>query len=370
MTAEIDVRKQRIQGAYARYEKDIFNSDLSERCKASLFNVVVVANGLFGCQVWSVTQSHVDDLEATYSRLLRKMLKKTKIEMSRGELLRYAELRNLNILPIEWRMTKLQLRYVGHEVRVAPDNVSKSPHNMLFRGHSGGGPRLAGGMEQSYPATIRRGLDACGLSGNSNQWVTIAKDRIRWKKYLEDEAKTTFMEKWYRREAVKKQQRSRSEDNREIRERAHMERLTEDLGDDREESEEITDTGRVDMGAESEENSDGESEGEDMERGLGDPCRRRVIMCEQVPPGVGVGDEEQSVEIIRLNAIASEAFVELFNYQDASVQNGVHGEESNITVRNVIVEAEDRQLIHRESFGDKRKRERKESQKQKRRERI
>ena len=106
-----------------------------------------------------------------------------------------------------------------------------------------------------------------------------------------------------------------------------------------------------------------------MERGLGDPCRR-VIMSEQVPPGVGVGDEEQSVEIIRLNAIASEAFVELFNYQDASVQNGVHGEESNITVRNGIVETEDRQLIQRESFGDKRKRERMESRKQKRRERI
>jgi hypothetical protein len=106
MTAEIDVRKQRMQGAYARYEKDIFNSDLSERCKASLFNVVVVANGLFGCQVWNVTQLHVDDLEATYSRLLRKMLKKTKIEMSRGELLRYTESKNLNISPIEWRMTK------------------------------------------------------------------------------------------------------------------------------------------------------------------------------------------------------------------------------------------------------------------------
>jgi len=268
-------------------------------------------------------------------------------------------------------MTKLQLRYVGHEVRVAPDNVSKSPHNMLFRGYSGCGPRLSGGVEQSYPATIRRGLDMCGLLRNGNQWVTMAKDRSKWKKYLEDEAKITFMENWYNREELKKQQRSRSEDRREERERAHIERLAEGLGDDREESEEISDFRRVGMGVESEENSEIESEGEDMEKGLGDPCRRIVIVCESVTPGVGVVGEEQNVDRIRLNAIASEAFVATFNYQDAGVQNDVHdGVERNSITRNAIVEAEDRQLIQRESFGDKRKRRRRESQKQKRRETL
>ena len=108
-----------------------------------------------------------------------------------------------------------------------------------------------------------------------------------------------------------------------------------------------------------------------MKKGLGDPCRRIVIVCEAVTPGVGVVGEEQNVDRIRLNAIASEAFVATFNYQDAGVQNDVHdGVERNIITRNAIVEAEDRQLIQRESFGDKRKRRRRESPKQKRRETL
>ena len=57
-----------MQGAYAKYERDIFDSSLSERRKADLFNAVVVMNGLFGCQVWNVTQSHVDELEAVHGQ--------------------------------------------------------------------------------------------------------------------------------------------------------------------------------------------------------------------------------------------------------------------------------------------------------------
>ena len=37
MMAEIEVRKQRMLGAYARYERDIFDSCLSERCKVNLW---------------------------------------------------------------------------------------------------------------------------------------------------------------------------------------------------------------------------------------------------------------------------------------------------------------------------------------------
>ncbi len=76
MSEEMAVRVQRMQGAYAKYETKIFNSTLSERRKAALFNMVVVMNGLFGCQVWNVTQSHAEELEAAHSQLLRKMLEK------------------------------------------------------------------------------------------------------------------------------------------------------------------------------------------------------------------------------------------------------------------------------------------------------
>lgn len=108
---------------------------------------MVVSNGLFGCQTWNVTQRHVEELEAVHSRLVRKLSRKSTSEVSRGDLMTYVEERGLNIMPIEFRMMKLQLRYLGNEVRVPPDHVRILPHSMLMRGYSGCSPRLPGGLE-------------------------------------------------------------------------------------------------------------------------------------------------------------------------------------------------------------------------------
>ena len=75
------------------------------------------------------------------------------------------------------------------------------------------------------------------------------------------------------------------------------------------------------MGVESEESSEIESEGEDMDGGLGNPGGRRVVECVPVLPGVGSVDEEGNAEIIRLNAMASENFVELFRNKRKREQN-------------------------------------------------
>ncbi len=55
MTEEAVVRIQRIKGAYAKYDMDIFQSSLAIARKVELFNMIVVMNDLFGCQVWNVT---------------------------------------------------------------------------------------------------------------------------------------------------------------------------------------------------------------------------------------------------------------------------------------------------------------------------
>jgi len=295
-----------MQGAYAKYEKQIFNSALSERRKAALFNMVVVMNGLFGCQVWNVTQAHIDELEAVHSQLLRKMLNKNRLEWSRGDIIKYAEVNKLNIFPIEWKMTKLQLRYLGHEVRVTPAQVSSSPHNMLFRGYAGSAvPRLPGRAEQAYPATIRRALDMCGLK--VTRWMALAKNRRAWKDFLDKEAPGAFLKRWYEREDWRKEQRGVWEMNREIREQRRVMELLHGMDDGREEvSEDDAGSRMEDMGIDSEELLEEDSEEEDM--GIATPGFLSGRTVEWVP----VVETVTVVEAERMNNMRNQAASEVF----------------------------------------------------------
>jgi hypothetical protein len=277
MTKEVAIRIQRMKGAYAKYDRQIFRSGLSDKRKAALFNMIVVMNGLFGCQVWNVTQLQVDKLEAVNFSLMRKMLALNKREYNRSAVIQYSMDRELNLFPLEWKMMKLQLRYFGHEVRVKPDRVRRLPHNMLFRGHVDGKSRVRGRGEQAYPATIRRALERCGLE--QTQWVQLALDRKEWKDFIEKRAMIAFMQGWEEKEEVQKEQRQRDELVRADRESTRTRLITdgreddhqhEQFGDHRIEgdsTEVMTEEG--DDGAESEEYvgmSDSEDEGEEEHR--------------------------------------------------------------------------------------------------------
>jgi hypothetical protein len=128
--------------------------------------------------------------------------------------MKYAAEKNLKLFPLEWKMTKLQLRYIGHEVRVSPaDRIRRLPHSILFRGNVGDMPRLSGGLEQAYPATMKRALAVCGLTV-VDDWVALMMDRDKWKTFVEEEAMVEFLKGWEAREELRKQQRRRYEDIR------------------------------------------------------------------------------------------------------------------------------------------------------------
>ena len=206
MTREINVRVQRMYGAYNTYEQ-IFKSNLSLKRKAGLFNMVVVSNGLFGCQVWNETKHHINQLETAQTNLLRRMLKVHREDMSRGDLMKYAAARHLQIFPLEWKLIKLKLRYLGHETRVRPKRVRSLPHTMLQRGYSCDHQKLRGSSEQTYSATIAQALKVCGA--HKSEWVLLAKDKKKWKLFVEGEARETFMTWWYEREKEAKETRRR-----------------------------------------------------------------------------------------------------------------------------------------------------------------
>jgi len=106
------------------------------------------------------------------------------------------------------------------------------PHNMLFRGHLDEFPRLQRHLEQAYPAAIKRGLEVCGLQGT--RWVELAKDKKKWKKFVDSEAVNIFMQGWEDKEQLKKELRHTYAQNREQRE-VFVEDGLDDKGSDEEE---------------------------------------------------------------------------------------------------------------------------------------
>ena len=56
---EIEVRKQRMLGAYNKYDKSFFRSPISLKVKIRVFNMVIVTNALYGCQAWNATPKHI-----------------------------------------------------------------------------------------------------------------------------------------------------------------------------------------------------------------------------------------------------------------------------------------------------------------------
>jgi hypothetical protein len=74
-------------------------------------------------------------------------------------------------------------------------------------------PRVSGGLEQAYPATMKRALAVCGLTV-VDDWVALMMDRDKWKAFVEEEAMVEFLKGWEAREELRKQQRRRYEDIR------------------------------------------------------------------------------------------------------------------------------------------------------------
>ena len=103
---EVDVRDQRMRVSFAKYAKPILQSNLNLKLRINLFNMMVGMNGLFGCQVWNITTRQVAKLEGTFFELVRnlKLLGAPVAGFNRVEIIKYAEERELHLLPLELRM--------------------------------------------------------------------------------------------------------------------------------------------------------------------------------------------------------------------------------------------------------------------------
>ena len=223
----------------------------------------------------------------------------------------------------------------------------------------------------------------CGL--HATRWVTLAQKRNVWKTFLAVEAQKTFMKTWYERESARIEHRRMSEDRRCENELIRLEALADERDGEQGGNEEDWEIQSLDLGIESEENYEVESEGEDM-GDLMENCRRGRVVVENsqlsvvsfsevaVAERVEANDRASRAFIEALHGIGSdrmdEAFMETLGYSNMDIQNVDHGEESHVGSGSLIMDTEGWHSIQGESFGDKRKRARRERHRRKRREML
>ena len=200
LDGEIMIRCQRMRASYYRHAREIFQGRLRMRTKVNLFNTMVVTNGLYGCQVWNLTAGQLGQLESTFFSLIRSMFRWKRRDWSRGDIIRFGIEKEMSIYPMEWRVAKLQLRYLAHEMRISPGRVPRLPHTMMLRAEIKSDKRRTSGRgPQQYQEAIRRAAKACNIT-DMKQLLEVSSNKLEFNKLMEGGAKQYFLQNWMDKE--------------------------------------------------------------------------------------------------------------------------------------------------------------------------
>jgi hypothetical protein len=97
---------------------------------------------------------------------------------------------------MEWRIAKLQLRYLAHEMRIAPERVSRFPHTMMLRAEIISDKRRPSGRgAHKYQETILRAAKACNIM-DMEQLLKVSSNKLEFNKFMEEGARQYFLQNW------------------------------------------------------------------------------------------------------------------------------------------------------------------------------
>jgi hypothetical protein len=212
MDAEVSVRKQRMYAAFNEWSSRILlNPCLSQRLKLTFFNLIVISNGLYGCATWNLCATHIQKLDSVQYQLLRLMFRiKYDARVSYEKVLGMAERAGYVILPLECRIAKLQLRYLGHVERMGNSRIQKQ---ILYSclNIAGGKKNKRGAPARNYRLVIVDALTKFGYSPQN--WRELAADRSSWRHYLNSDGQDLCWQKWLDKRAAQRSLRQERDDD-------------------------------------------------------------------------------------------------------------------------------------------------------------
>jgi hypothetical protein len=194
MSAEVNVRKQRMYAAFNQWSgRILMNKSLSLHLRLSFFNLIVVSNGLYGCATWNLCAKQVRELDSVQFQLLKLLFGIHFSEhVSYEEILLFASQAGYPILPLECKIAKLQLRYIGHVERMESYRLQKQLlYSSLILEET---KNKRGAPARNYRQAISDALIKFGYS--IENWRNAVVDRGSWRKHLNTLGQDYFMQNW------------------------------------------------------------------------------------------------------------------------------------------------------------------------------
>jgi hypothetical protein len=197
MTSEIAIRKQRMVAAFSTWSgRILLNPKISERLRLVFFNMIVVPNGLYGCATWNLSARDIKQLDSVQYRLLKRLLFIGKIrKISYERVLKLCEDLGCRIIPMECRILKLQLRYMGHIIRMGNNRLQR----IIAHGSISAGKRKQGAPPRNFRHAAKYALENFGYL--QDDWHVLALSRKDWRRWVNIDGVDFFLHNWIEKRA-------------------------------------------------------------------------------------------------------------------------------------------------------------------------
>jgi hypothetical protein len=197
ISEEVRIRKQRMISAFDVWAPRILmNLNISERLRLVFFTMIVIPNGMYGCSSWNLSGQNIKDLDKVQFQLLKRLLGlKGKRKISYENVLWRCTRAGCKIVPMECKLLKLQLRYLGHIQRMGDNRLQK----VVVHGGIISGKRKQGAPPRSFRHAAAYALENFGFLHVN--WKIVAADRAAWRLYVNKEGSEFFMQRWLERRA-------------------------------------------------------------------------------------------------------------------------------------------------------------------------
>ena len=193
MTLEILNRIKKMWSSYAILRHDCFKlKALSWRTKLRVFNISVMAAGLYACEVWNTTTDHIDSMESAQLGFLRSIFGASKKDHLPWEyFLNEAATKGKAMIPVGLTICSRRAGYLGRIKRMPNNHLLKRLlHSSLFS-HK---PRLVGGQCMNFRSVLKSDLKKLDIQS----WQSECLDEGSWSKIVKagvEKALTTWADK-------------------------------------------------------------------------------------------------------------------------------------------------------------------------------
>ena len=169
---EVENRMSQASKAFARLRERVFvNHNLSLSTKVKVYEAICLFVLLYGSEAWTLYARHVKVFEMWHIRCLRSILGIT----WRDRIIHSEILRRTDSVSLESNISKRQLRWLGHVIRMEDNRLPKQ----LQYGEIREGRRAAGGQKKRHKDHIKSVLKKFQINPDSLE--TLASNRSVWR---------------------------------------------------------------------------------------------------------------------------------------------------------------------------------------------